>query len=240
MPWLVFIAIAVVLMLLAWWRFATLLPEPSHMPKVLAAAAGIVLLIPAIATFISFLIGARYRIAGIVTLTLVVVVPSVMTLAWQASHAPLPAPRLTWPAGWTALPATQAAAGNMASSRAVLMVKNQPIANLMAIENMNSAGMTLEVGTEWVIKSQRAFASLNNSTLEVAPPVETTWGGYRALEYDIATHTNHGLVRQRTIRTNGAGKVACSLTYVAADQVFDSHLDAYDALKHQFFCGPGA
>jgi hypothetical protein len=239
MPWLVFIVIAVGLMLLAWWRFATLLPAPSRMPQVLAAAAGITLVLPAIATFVSFLVGARYRIAGIVTLTLVVVIPSVMTLAWEATHDPLRAPRITWPAGWTAQPVTEAAAGNMASSRAVLTVKNQPIANLLAIENANSAGMTLENGIDWVIKSQRAFAGLNHTTLDVAPPVEARWGGYRALEYDILMHTTHGLVRQRTIRTNGPGKVACSLTYIAGDQIFDSHLDAYDAVKHQFFCGPG-
>jgi hypothetical protein len=239
MPWLAYIAATVALMLLAWWRFATLLPTPSRMPLVLAAAAGVVLLIPAIVTFISVLVGSRYRIAGIVTLTVVVTLPSVMTLAWEASHDPMPAPSLTWPAGWTALPVSRAVAGNMVTSRAVLTVNKQSAANLIAIKEGNSSSVTLEAGINVVVKSERAFASLKNMTLDVSPPVEVTWDGYRALEYDIVMHTDHGLVRQRSIRTNGTGKLACSLSYVAGERIFDSHLDAYDAIKHQFVCRPG-
>ena len=240
MPWLAFIAVAVGLMLLAWWRFATLLPAPARMPLVLAAAAVMVLVIPAIATFISFLVGARYRIAGIVTLTLVVILPSVVTLAWEATHDPMHPPRLTWPAGWTVLPATQAAAGNMVTSKAVLTINNHPAANLMVVENGNTAGVTLDDGLNVVLKSEQAFARLNNMTLDVSPPIEVTWAGYRALEYDIVMHTEHGLVRQRTIRANGANNLACSLTYVAAVAIFDSHVDAYEAIKHQFVCRPTA
>jgi hypothetical protein len=239
MPWLAYIAAVVALMLLAWWRFATLLPTLSHMPLVLAAAAGVVLSIPAIVTLISFLVGSRYRIAGIVTLTLVVILPSAMTLAWEASHDPMPAPSLTWPVGWTALPVSRAVAGNMVTSRAVLTINNQPAANLMAIKEGNAAEVPLDTGINVVLKSERAFASVNHMTLDVSPPVEVTWGGYRALEYDIVMHTAHGIVRQRSIRTNGTGKLACSLSYVAGDRIFDNHVDAYDAIKHQFVCRPG-
>ena len=127
MPWLAYIAIVAGLMLLAWWRFATLVPNPKHGAAFLAGFAVVVLLIPAIASIISYLVGTRVRVTGVIALALVVTIPSGLTLLWEATHETVAAPRLAWPAGWTPQPVEKVLAGAAGMSKAVFTSKNRNV-----------------------------------------------------------------------------------------------------------------
>ncbi|MET0936993.1 MAG: hypothetical protein ABWX83_13450, partial [Luteibacter sp.] len=127
MPWVAYIAIVAALMLLAWWRVATLVPNPKHGAAFLAGFAVVVLLIPAIASIISYFVGTRVRVTGVIALALVVTIPSGLTLLWEATHEAVAAPRLAWPAGWTPQPVEKVLAGAAGMSKAVFTSKNRNV-----------------------------------------------------------------------------------------------------------------
>jgi hypothetical protein len=149
---------------------------------------------------------------------------------------PVDAPKVTWPDGWTVHPSETKMGGLLSETQAVFVQHGTQMAYLLANVQTQEDSTSLETVMKIFIKGEQVTTMFKGITMDVSPPVNTTWMGQPALEFDVTLHEKNGPVHQRAALVRGTKHVVCNLTYVVSASNFDTLLPAYNATKEHFAC----
>jgi hypothetical protein len=182
---------------------------------------------------------------SVILASLFVVIVGLRTLGYYGKP-PLPSSAATqrttllsnlpWPAGWTVSPASRLPGGVGETQTARLIEHGRSKAAMTALVGHEDASRSLgDIVKDFVVGETEA-ATARGSTASASPPVEGTWQGRFALQYEVSYKSRDTLMHQRHVVTRGSDELVCTLALTAIGADFDANLAEFDRLKDRFSC----
>jgi hypothetical protein len=143
---------------------------------------------------------------------------------------------LPWPAGWNVSPVAPLSGAVGEAQTAKLIERGRSKAVMTALVGREDLSRPLgDIVKDFVVGETEA-ATAKGSTASASPPVEATWQGRPALQYEVFYKSPDALRHQRHIVTRGSDELVCSLALTAIGADFDANLAEFERLRDRFPC----
>lgn len=143
---------------------------------------------------------------------------------------------LPWPASWNVSPAAPLPGADGEAQTARLVEHGRSKAAMTALVGREDASRSLgDIVKDFVVGETEA-ATAKGSTASASPPVEGTWRGRPALQYEVFYKSRDTVMHQRHVVTRGSDELVCALALTAIGTDFDANLAEFEKLKDRFSC----